>query len=50
MTQLKTPEHVCAFCMLVLQIGFDELTIEDRAKIAVHMRIAHALKPYEIPA
>jgi hypothetical protein len=50
MAQLKNPENVCAFCMLVIQIGYNELTPSDIAKIAVHMRIAHGLKRYEIPA
>ena len=48
MTRLNSPEHVCAFCMLVRQIGFDELTESDMAKVAVHMRIAHHLKRYDI--
>jgi hypothetical protein len=50
MSQLGKTENVCAFCMLVIQIGYDELTENDIKKIAVHMRIAHGLQPYEIPA
>jgi len=50
MSQLGKTENVCAFCMLVIQIGYDELTENDIAKIAVHMRIAHHLQRYEIPA
>lgn len=50
MTQLRNPEHICAFCMLVRQIGFRELTESDKVKVAIHMRIAHDLKRYEIPA
>jgi hypothetical protein len=42
MSQQGRTEHVCAFCMLVIQI--------DIAKVAAHMRIAHGLKRYEIPA
>jgi len=49
MSQQGKTEHVCAFCTLVLQIGYDELTGDDIAKIAVHMRIAHGLQRYEIP-
>ena len=45
----RKTEHVCAFCTLVIQIGYDELTDDDIAKVAVHMRIAHGLKRYEIP-
>jgi len=50
MSQQGKTEHVCAFCTLVIQIGYHELTDDDIAKIAVHMRIAHGLKRYEIPA
>ena len=50
MSRLKSPQHVCAFCTLVIQIGYHELTSDDIAKVAVHMRIAHGLRPYEIPA
>ena len=50
MTQLREPEHVCAFCMLVRQIGYKELTENDKIKVAAHIRIAHTLKRYEIPA
>lgn len=50
MTQLRSPEHVCAFCMLVIQIGYKRLTKSDCVKIAAHMRIAHGLKRYEIQA
>ena len=50
MTQLRSPEHVCAFCTLVIQIGYDELTQDDIAKVAMHMRIAHGLRRYDIPA
>ena len=50
MPQLKNPEHVCAFCTLVIQIGYKELTSDDIAKVAVHLRIAHGLKRYDIPA
>jgi len=50
MSQQGRTEHVCAFCMLVIQIGYEELTDSDIAKVAVHMRIAHGLKRYEIPA
>jgi hypothetical protein len=49
MSQQKT-QNVCAFCMLVIQIGYDELTESDIAKVAVHMRIAHGLRRYEISA
>ena len=49
-SRLKDPENVCAFCMLVLQIGYEELTPDDIAKVSVHLRIAHGLKRYEIPA
>jgi len=50
MSRLRSPENVCAFCMLVLQIGYDELTQDDIAKVAAHLRIAHGLKRFEIPA
>jgi hypothetical protein len=50
MSQAGKTEQMCAFCMLVIQIGYDELTAEDMKKVAVHMRIAHGLKKYEIPA
>ncbi len=50
MSRLKDPENVCAFCMLVLQIGYDELTRDDIAKVSAHMRIAHGLQRYEISA
>jgi hypothetical protein len=50
MSQQGRTEHVCAFCMLVIQIGYDELTENDIAKVSAHMRIAHGLKRYEIPA
>jgi hypothetical protein len=50
MSRLDSPEHVCSFCMLVIQIGYDELSDNDVAKVSAHMRIAHRLKPYEIPA
>jgi hypothetical protein len=49
MWQLGKTERVCAFCTLVIQIGYDELTDEDTAKVAAHMRIAHGLRRYEIP-
>ena len=49
MSQLGKTEHVCAFCMLVIQIGYSELTDADIAKVAVHMRIAHGLERFEIP-
>jgi hypothetical protein len=48
MAQLKGPEHVCAFCMLVIQIGYDELTEDDMLKVAKHLKIAHGLRPYDI--
>lgn len=41
-------EHVCAFCTLVIQIGYDELTEDDVAKVSAHMRIAHDLPKYAI--
>ena len=50
MSRLTSQENVCAFCMLVLQIGYDELTQDDIAKVSAHMRIAHGLKRYEISA
>lgn len=50
MSQQGRTEHVCAFCMLVIQIGYEELTENDIAKVSAHMRIAHGLKRYEIPA
>jgi len=50
MPRLSEQEHVCAFCMLVIQIGYNELTPDDIAKVSVHMRIAHGLKKYSIPA
>ena len=50
MSQLGRTEHLCAFCMLVIQIGYDELSESDIQKVAVHMRIAHGLRRYEIPA
>jgi len=50
MSQQGKTEHVCAFCTLVIQIGYDELTDDDKLKIAVHMRIAHGLQKFEIPA
>lgn len=48
MSQLGKTEQICAFCNLVIQIGYDDLTPDDVAKVAVHMRIAHGLKRYEI--
>jgi hypothetical protein len=50
MSRQKSQEHVCAFCMLVIQIGYEDLTDDDVAKVSAHMRIAHRLKPYEISA
>jgi hypothetical protein len=50
MSQQGRTEHVCAFCTLVIQIGYGELTDNDIAKVAAHMRIAHGLKRYEITA
>jgi len=50
MSQLGKTEGVCAFCMLVIQIGYDGLTDDDIAKVSAHMRIAHGLQRYEIPA
>jgi hypothetical protein len=50
MAQLRSPEHVCSFCSLVIQIGYENLTETDKAKIGVHMKIFHGLKPFEIPA
>lgn len=50
MSRLKEPEHVCAFCMLVIQIGYDRLSQDDVAKVAAHLRISHGLRPYQIPA
>ena len=49
MSRLSNQEHVCAFCMLVIQIGYHELTPDDIAKVSVHMRIAHHLEKYSIP-
>jgi hypothetical protein len=49
MSQLGKTERVCAFCTLVIQIGYNELTEEDNAKVAAHMRIAHGLQRFEIP-
>jgi hypothetical protein len=34
----------------VIQIGYANLTERDRARIEVHMKIFHGLKPFEIPA
>ena len=50
MSRLKSQETVCAFCTLVIQIGYDNLTNDDIAKVGVHMRIAHGLRRYAIPA
>jgi len=50
MAQLRSPEHVCAFCTLVIQIGYANLTERDKSKIEVHMKIFHGLKPFEISA
>jgi hypothetical protein len=50
MSQLGKTERVCAFCTLVIQIGYNELTENDIAKVSAHMRIAHGLRRYEIPA
>ena len=50
MSQLGKTQQVCAFCTLVIQIGYDELTPDDIAKVSVHMRIAHHLKRYDVPA
>ncbi len=50
MSQQGRTEHVCAFCTLVIQIGYEELTDNDVAKVATHMRIAHGLQRYEIQA
>jgi hypothetical protein len=50
LSRLKSQENVCAFCMLVLQIGYDDLTQDDIEKVSVHMKIAHGLKRYEISA
>jgi hypothetical protein len=49
MSQLGKTERICAFCMLVIQIGYNELTEDDIAKVAAHMRIAHGLQRFEIP-
>jgi len=49
MSRLNDPEKVCAFCMLVKQIGYDQLTEDDIAKITAHLRIDHRLRRYEIP-
>ena len=36
----------CSFCRLVLQmIGYDKLEPADKIKYAVHLKIAHGLKP-----
>lgn len=50
MSQLGRTEQICAFCNLVIQIGYKRLTPSDIAKVSVHMRIAHGLRKYEIPA
>lgn len=50
MSRLKGPETVCAFCMLVIQIGYEELTPDDIAKVSAHMRIAHGLERFQISA
>ena len=34
MSQQGRTEHVCAFCTLVIQIGYEELTDNDIAKVA----------------
>jgi hypothetical protein len=34
----------------VIQIGYANLTERDKARIEVHMKIFHGLKPFEIPA
>jgi hypothetical protein len=49
MSQQKS-QNICAFCTLVIQIGYGELTESDIQKVAVHMRIAHGLQRYDIPA
>jgi hypothetical protein len=49
MPNIQRSQHVCAFCTLVIQIGYDQLTPDDIAKVSVHMRIAHGLKRYEVP-
>ena len=50
MSQLGKTENVCAFCMLVIQIGYENLTPDDIAKISAHMKIAHGLERFEILA
>jgi hypothetical protein len=36
--------------MLVIQIGYDQLSTDDILKISTHMKIAHGLRPYVISA
>jgi len=48
MPQVSKSEHVCAFCSLVIQIGYENLTPDDVSKINMHMRIAHGLRRFEI--
>jgi len=48
MPQVSKSDHVCAFCSLVIQIGYENLTPEDISKINMHMRIAHGLRRFEI--
>lgn len=50
MPSLEDPEQLCAFCTLVLQLGYDHLTQEDAKSVSTHLKVFHHLKPYEIPA
>jgi len=50
MPSLEDPEHLCAFCTLVLQIGYNHLSVEDVEKVSTHLKVFHGLKPYDISA
>jgi hypothetical protein len=49
LSQQEKTLNICAFCTLVIQIGYADLTESDIAKVSSHMRIAHGLRRYDIP-
>lgn len=48
MSQLPRTEGMCAFCMLVIQTGYEHLTPAEIEMVAFHMRESHGLKRFSI--
>jgi len=48
MVLLNETLEVCAFCALVLQIGYADLSDNDRRIMSAHLMVHHNLAPFAI--